>query len=152
MSLATPLVRRVCDHPGTIRSVGSSLRTSSPGVVSYKLAKQRVVDAVLDGRKDRLDVCDAQSELQRVARHHAVELSEPCPICEADELVMVTFAFGVGLPRGGRCVTDLREMQQLRRRGRPTRGFRVEVCRACWWNHLRESFPIDDVARRRLLS
>ena len=121
------------------------------GVVSYGLARQRVVNAVRDGRRDREEVCDAQSELRRVADHHAARLDEPCPICDSDQLGLVTFAFGVGLPRSGRCVTDLAELQQLRRRGRPTRGFRVEVCRSCWWNHLRESFPICDGFSSRLL-
>ncbi|NNE95937.1 MAG: DUF5318 family protein [Acidimicrobiales bacterium] len=120
--------------------------------VSYRLTRQQVVDAVLDGRRDRAEVCDAQPELRRVATHHASPLSEPCPICGSDDLGVVTFAFGPGLPNGGRCVTDIREMQRLRRRGRPTRGYRVEVCAACWWNHLRETFPISEGSRgRRLL-
>ncbi len=128
------------------------LRNSPAGVVSYKLERQRVIDSVLAGERDRNDVCDAQSELKRVATNHAAPLKDPCPICEADELGVVTFAFGLGLPSGGRCITSLREMQRLRRRGRPTRGYRVEVCRTCWWNHLRETFPIGDTAKRRLLS
>lgn len=120
-------------------------------MVSYRLARQRVIDAVNNGRRNREEVCDAQAELRRVAHHHAAPLDEPCPICQSDQLGLVTFAFGTGLPRSGRCITDLREMQQLRRRGRPTRGYRVEVCQACWWNHLRESFPITDGFSSRLL-
>ncbi len=127
------------------------LRPAAPGVVSYRLARKRVVDAVRRGHRDPLEVCDAQPELQRVADHHAFAMGEPCPICDGDQLVLVTFAFGAGLPRGGRCVTDVREMHRLKRRGQPTRGFRVEVCRACGWNHLRESFPITDGTGRRLL-
>ncbi|MFW2380541.1 MAG: DUF5318 family protein [Acidimicrobiales bacterium] len=130
-------------------AVGS--RTGNAGVVSYRLARQQVVDSVVQGRRDREEVCDAQPELQRVATHHANPLSEPCPICDASDLGVVTFAFGPGLPSGGRCVTDLREMQRLRRRGRPTRGYRVEVCRSCWWNHLRETFLISDGFRSRRL-
>jgi len=111
-------------------------------VVSYRLAKQRLVDAVKDGRSQAKDVCDAQPELRRVAHHHAAGIDEPCPICEGDDLVLVTFAFGVGLPTSGRCVSGRSEMKKLKRRGKPATFYLVEVCRQCWWNHLRESFAI----------
>lgn len=121
------------------------------GVVSYRLERQRVIDAVRSGYRDPQEVCDAQPELRRVAEHHASPMKDPCPICESEQLVMVSFAFGSGLPRGGRCITGIDEMQRLRKRNRPTVGFRVEVCRSCWWNHLRESFPISEPTRSRLL-
>ncbi|NNF54467.1 MAG: DUF5318 family protein [Acidimicrobiales bacterium] len=121
------------------------------GIVSYRLERQRVIDGVRAGYRDRLEVCDAQPELRRVANNHATAMNEPCPICEGDQLVAVSFAFGPGLPRSGRCITDVAEMQRLRARHRSTIGFRVEVCRSCWWNHLRESFPIAEGSRSRLL-
>jgi hypothetical protein len=112
-------------------------------VVSYKLARQRMVRAVEEGRRSLQEVCDAQPELRRVAHHHATPLGEPCPICDGDDLVAVTFAFGPGLPRQGRLVADSEELRGLRRRGKPSTCYSVEVCRQCWWNHLRESFALD---------
>lgn len=112
------------------------------GVVSYKLARQQTVTAYEQGRKFRREVCDAQPELRRVAHHHAQDLNEDCPICAAEGLGLVTFAFGPGLPGAGRCVTDEVQMKRLAERGRTTTCYRVEVCRTCWWNHLRESFPL----------
>lgn len=116
--------------------------SENDGVVSYRLARQRVITAVEAGHRQQHEVCDAQPELRRVAHNHATPLDEDCPICESDDLVLVTFAFGPGLPKAGRCVTDRRELMSLRRRGKPTTCYRVEVCRQCWWNHLRESFQL----------
>jgi hypothetical protein len=112
------------------------------GVVSYRLARERLVRAVEDGHTKTEDVCDAQPELRRVAHHHASNVDEPCPICHGDDLVAVLFAFGSGLPAGGRLVADNDELRVLRRRGRPATCYLIEVCRQCWWNHLRESFEI----------
>ena len=110
--------------------------------VSYRLAKQRVITAVERGTKAQHEVCDAQPELRRVAHHHSSPISEDCPICGGDDLVAVTFAFGQGLPKSGRCVADRFEYDRLRGRGKPATIYLMEVCRQCWWNHLRESFEV----------
>lgn len=122
------------------RSSNSTSRRD--GAVSYKLARQRTIAAYEQGNKLLREVCDAQPELRRVAHHHSIELSENCPICDGEGLGLVTFAFGPGLPRAGRCVSSEAEMNKLESRGRSTTCYRVEVCRQCWWNHLRESFPL----------
>lgn len=117
-------------------------KSSAPaGVVSYKLARQRLVDSFVRGRRTTEEICDAQPELRRVAHTCATRINEPCPICEGNDMVTVTFAFGPGLPKAGR-VLDPVEMRKLRRRGSPATCYLVEVCRQCWWNHLRESFAV----------
>lgn len=115
---------------------------NTTATVSYRLAKQRVVDAFEQGTRTQHEVCDAQPELRRVAHHHSVAIAEDCPICEGGDLVAVTFAFGAGLPKGGRCVADRAELDKLRRRGKPSTIYLIEVCRQCWWNHMRESFEV----------
>jgi len=112
------------------------------GVVSYKLARQRVVDALLRGDRPIETACDAQPELRRVAHNCGTLLPEPCPLCEGTDMVAVTFAFGSGLPKSGRVVVDLGEARKLRNRGRPSTWYVIEVCRQCWWNHVRESFEV----------
>ena len=112
------------------------------GVVSYRLARQRLADSVLRGDRPTESVCDAQPELRRVAHGCGTLLPEPCPLCDGSELVAVTFAFGVSLPKSGRVVADLGEARKLRNRGRPSTWYVIEVCRQCWWNHLRESFEV----------
>lgn len=118
--------------------------SAGAGVVSYRLARQHLVDEFESGRRTTAEICDAQPELRRVAHSCAQPISEPCPICEGDELVAVTFAFGPGLPKQGRVLADKAELRKLQRRGRPATCYRIEVCRQCWWNHLRESFALSD--------
>jgi hypothetical protein len=106
------------------------------------LARQRLVDAFVRGRRTTEEVCDAQPELRRVAHSCSTPLSEPCPICEGDDMVAVTFAFGAGLPKHGRVLATNADVRRLRRRGKPSTCYLIEVCRQCWWNHLRESFAV----------
>lgn len=115
---------------------------NATATVSYRLAKQRVVDAVERGVRAQHEVCDAQPELRRVAHHHSSPIKEDCPICGGGDLVAVTFAFGQGLPKSGRCVADRAEFDRLKKRGRPSTVYLIEVCRQCWWNHMRESFEV----------
>lgn len=115
---------------------------AASGVVSYRLARQRLVDAYVQGRRTTEEICDAQPELRRVAHSFGVSLDEPCPICDGDELVTVSFAFGSGLPKAGRVIADLKEARNLRTRGKPSTCYLIEVCRQCWWNHLRESYGL----------
>lgn len=111
-------------------------------MVSYRLARQRLVDAFTRGKRTTEEICDAQPELRRVAHSFGASLAEPCPICEGDDLVTVSFAFGPGLPKAGRVLADLKEMRKLRTRGKPSTCYLIEVCRQCWWNHLRESYGV----------
>jgi hypothetical protein len=110
--------------------------------VSYRLARQGVIDDVRRGRRQRHEVCDAQPELRRVADACARPLDEPCPICEESDLVVVTFAFGPGLPLGGRCLLTQGDVARLRPQASAVTCYLVEVCRSCGWNHLRASFPL----------
>jgi hypothetical protein len=126
----------------TPSSTRSGPSTDVEGVVSYRLAKQRTIDAYASGRRTTEEVCDAQPELRRVAHAFGTSLPEPCPICDGDELVAVSFAFGAGLPKAGRVLADLKEARQLRTRGKPSTCYLIEVCRQCWWNHLRESYGV----------
>ena len=121
--------------------------TSAPiGAVSYRLARERVVADVRAGRRTRTEVCDAQPELRRVVEHGADPTGDACPICDDADLVLATFAFGPGLPAGGRAVMTDDDVRRLRRRSRVTVCYVVEVCPNCWWNHLRESFTFGDRA------
>ena len=126
---------------GPLRALGRH------GTVSYRLARQGVIDDVRRGRRPRHEVCDAQPELRRVAEACARSLDEPCPICEEPELVVVTFAFGPGLPLSGRCLVTSGDVARLRRRAASVTCYLVEVCRSCGWNHLRASFPLAGAGR-----
>jgi hypothetical protein len=108
-------------------------------VVSYRLARERAIDDYAAGRRTAHEVCDAQPELRRVAHSFGAPTADPCPICDDGDLVTVSFAFGPGLPRAGRVLGTLAEVRKLQTRGKPATCYLIEVCRRCWWNHLRES-------------
>jgi len=118
------------------------------GQVTYRLARNAVVSEYQKGRLSRLDVCDAHPELVRAAAGVGEPTEEQCPICEEHNVVLVSYAFGPGLPASGRCVATKAE---LARASRASTGelacYVVEVCPACRWNHLAHTFVV--VAGRR---
>ena len=114
-----------------------------PGEIDYRLERQRILASYRAGGQTTLQVCDAQDELVRNAEHCGTPVPEPCPVCEADALVHVTYAFGARLPSSGRCMTSLAELQRLSRRRTPVTAYVVEVCRDCRWNHLVRSYLLN---------
>ncbi len=125
-------------RPGPLLGVPTS---PSGGRVEYLLARNAVVREFNKGRLSRLDVCDAHPELLRAARNLGVPLDDPCPVCEGDGHVEVTFVFGSRLPSGGRCVATRAELGRYWRRKDPVVCYVVEVCRECSWNHLLRMYP-----------
>src|SRR3954468_20580546 len=66
----------------------------SAGHIDYRLARRHLVNEYKRGRLSRRDLCDAHPELMRAATHMGQATDEPCPICEEDDLVLVSFVFG----------------------------------------------------------
>lgn len=126
-------------RPDAVRGASSD---GLPGQVDYRLARQHLINEYRRGRLSRVDVCDAHPELIR----NAVELGEasprPCPICEGDDLVLVTYVFGPRLPSHGRCISSKQELAKLSRSARELAAYVVEVCRECSWNHLARAFSL----------
>lgn len=112
------------------------------GEIDYRLARQSIINQYRGGRLARHEVCDAHPELRRNATNLGLATDRPCPICEATEMVMVTYVFGPRLPASGRCLSTKGELGKLARRSGNFTGYVVEVCRACWWNHLMRSFSL----------
>jgi hypothetical protein len=116
--------------------------TGETGVIDYRLARQQVIQQFRKGRLSRLDVCDAHPELRRAAAAASQPSSEPCPICEDENVNLVTYAFGPRLPAHGRCITNARELAKLSRGRVQVACYVVEVCPACAWNHLTRVFHV----------
>lgn len=113
----------------------------APGRVEYWLMRESTVREFRRGRLGRLDVCDAQPELLRVARNLGRQTSTACPICEEAQLVHVSFAFGPRLPASGRALSP-GELGTLVRHRDGLACYVVEVCTECSWNHLLRMFPV----------
>jgi hypothetical protein len=124
-------------RPEAIR--GHGLQTPG-GVIDYRLARMGVVSEYRKGRLAKHEVCDAHPELRRAAQHASEPTQQECPICEDDHIVLVTYAFGTGLPAQGRCITEKGELAKLTKGKRQIATYVVEVCPSCSWNHLAKTF------------
>ena len=130
---------------------GSSLRPEAfgrapfrTGQIDYRLARRHTIAEFHRGRLSRLDVCDAHPELLRAAKNIGEQTTRECPICEDADLVLVSFAFGPGLPASGKCVATTAELAKLAKRRRDVACYVVEVCPECSWNHLARTYTLGD--------
>jgi hypothetical protein len=113
---------------------GNAVRSGAG--IDYRLAREATLTAWREGDLSTSQVCDAQRELRRNAEFCGVDLATPCPVCEGEALVEVTYVFGPRLPKHGRCVTSEKEMARIAARKSTSQGYVVEVCTGCGWNHL----------------
>ena len=118
------------------------------GEVDYRLSRQRVLRQYEGGRLGRHDVCDAHPELMRAARAEGRSTRRTCPICGDEELVLVSYAFGRGLPKGGAAVRSKADVARLARKAGEIACYVVEVCPGCAWNHLEKAFSVGSPAAR----
>ena len=130
--------------PAAVRGVSPT----GPGEIDYRLARQAVISEYRKGRLAQHEVCDAHPELRRAAEQVGEPTSQLCPICEAGNVVLVSYVFGPRLPAFGRCVTTKSELRSLAKRSGTFSCYVVEVCPACSWNHLARTFLLDPAGRR----
>jgi Family of unknown function (DUF5318) len=105
--------------------------------VDYTLARRSVLRDLRTGKRDRLDVCDAQPELLRAARNLGEPVEGDCPVCGATSLVVVSYVYGDALRRSnGRCIETPDELAKLDAAHEEFSRYVVEVCVECRWNHL----------------
>jgi len=132
------------------RGVRGGVSSSLPGEIDYRLTRKSVISEFKKGRLARHDVCDAHPELVRAARNNVgEESSEPCPICEEANVVLVSYVFGPGMPAHGKCVATREELARLGRDGDELACYVVEVCPKCSWNHLARTFLVTPSRSRR---
>jgi hypothetical protein len=112
------------------------------GVVDHQLARRMIVNEVKRGRISRDSVCDAHPELIRAARNIGEASKTLCPICEEVNVALVTYVFGHGLPKHGKCITDKSDIIKLQRTGHEYAAYVVEACPSCRWHHLLRVLPI----------
>lgn len=112
------------------------------GTVDYRLARQTLLNEFRKGRIARHEVCDAHPELVRAAKGYHEATSIECPVCEEEQVVLVKYVFGPYLPKHGRCVRDRAELAKVTRRKGTYTCYVVEVCPACSWNHLAQTFEV----------
>ena len=111
------------------------------GRIDYRMQRRALLRDVAEGRRTREDVCDAHPDLLRAGVHIGTPVADDCPVCEADQLTQVSYVFEgkEQRTRGGRAVPRESLARQAERYG-DLRVYTVEVCTACHWHHLVESF------------
>ena len=124
--------------------------SSGPGraVVDHRLERLALINEVRRGRLRREQVCDAHPELIRAAKNLGAPSSVLCPICEAQNLVLVTYVFGPRLPSHGRCVATKADLAQFDGRSEDLDAYVVEACTSCRWHHLLRVLPLGGKTKR----
>ncbi|CAN5722089.1 DUF5318 domain-containing protein [soil metagenome] len=112
------------------------------GIIDHRLERRALINEYRRGRLRQDQVCDAHPELIRAATNVGTETTNPCPICEEQQLRLVTYVFGPRLPAHGKCVTTAREMAALNRRCDELAAYIVEACIECSWHHLLRVLPV----------
>lgn len=115
---------------------------TAPGSIDYRFARRRTLYQYRAGELTVEDVCDAHSELMRVAMNCSQKSSAKCPVCAERSLRLVRYVFGPRLPAGGRVVASRTEMRRYGEKSGDFRCYTVEVCERCRWNHLLQVEPI----------
>jgi len=115
------------------------------GVIDHRLARRHLINEFRRGRLRQDQVCDAHPELIRAARNVGSPASIACPICEVDQLRLVTYVFGPRLPAHGRCVSTAEELAKLNARPDELTAYVVEACTECRWHHLLRVIPVGRV-------
>ena len=118
------------------------------GIVDHRLARRALINEFKRGRISKDTVCDAHPELIRAARNVGEPTDTPCPICAEVNVVLLTYVFGHGLPKHGKCLTDKREVEKLQRQPHDYAAYVVEACPSCRWHHLLRVLPIAGRRRR----
>jgi len=109
-------------------------------VIDYTLAKRAVLKGVQHGLLARTEICDAHPELKRAAKHVGEKASAPCPVCDNEDMRLLTYVFGDGLKDNNGRVWKLQEGLQMAATHPGAACYVVEVCLDCSWNHLSEAF------------
>ena len=110
--------------------------------VSYRLLREAAVKEAKRNPLMREDFRDAHPMLLRAARSVGVPADGMCPLCDAERLVWVKYAFGPRLPAEGRCLENAADEERLARRVGVFTCRVVEVCCACAWNYLVRSYTV----------
>jgi hypothetical protein len=111
------------------------------GRIDYRMQRRAVLRDVVDGLHAVQDVRDAHPDLVRAGTHIGSVAREDCPLCHEPQLRYVTYVFRDRDARtqGGRAVPHDSLPEQLDRYG-DLSVYTVEVCLACHWHHLVESY------------
>src|SRR6476620_288015 len=79
--------------------VAGRTAATTMGVVDYTLAKRALLREFKRGLRSRTEICDAHPELLRAARYLGADATQPCPVCDRDELRLLAYVYADGMDR-----------------------------------------------------
>lgn len=120
-------------------------------VIDYALQRRSTLEALKrPGRSlARHDACDADPLLIRAAKYHGEPASGPCPVCESNEMVVLSYVFGDQLGQYSGRIKRTAELEEMAHEFGEFKVVVVEVCPACGWNHMILSYLLGDGRKRK---
>lgn len=88
------------------------------------------------------EACDAHPHLLLAAQNYGSPSPAPCPVCRRDGVRIVRFVYGDELGQSAGQARSAGELERMDEVVDAVSVYLVEVCAACKWNHLIESFVI----------
>lgn len=112
--------------------------------VDHALSRRRTLSQLVLAATGSSDALDPHPDLIRAAQHHGEPNGENCPWCKSDGLVILRYVFSDELgPFSGRIKSPV-ELHDMASEFGFLDVYVVEVCPACRWNHLRETYVLGD--------
>ncbi len=118
-------------------------------VVDHSLSRKA---AILDFKRTGgigSDARDAHPYLIRAAKWHGEVTDRVCPLCDAVDLVELTYVYSKELGAFSGRIHARDEIGELAQNHGVLRVFVVEVCQGCHWNHVVTSYVVGDGIPRR---
>ncbi|QAU53385.1 hypothetical protein CPELA_10715 [Corynebacterium pelargi] len=104
--------------------------------INYLWLRNKTLAQFRAGYIRRQDVCDAEFLLQASAHHHGRPAGYACPICQSEDLRIVTWVYGEALGRASGSARTAEEVAGMLQVGEQCSIHDVEVCPNCRWNQL----------------
>lgn len=119
--------------------------------VDYALQRRHTLEGLRRRQRtlDGSDVCDADPLLVRAALHHGERSAATCPICSADRVLNLNYAFGEQLGQYSGRIKSTAELEAMESEYGEFKVCVVEVCVECRWNHMIASYLLGDGVKRR---
>ena len=117
------------------------------------MQRRALLAQVHAGRVGVTEVCDADPYLLRAAKFHGQPSEVTCPVCRKESLTQVSWVFGDELKHVSGSARTPDELVRMATLFEEFNVHVVEVCGACSWNHLVQSYVLgtgmDDRRPRR---
>ena len=122
-------------------------------VIDYALQRRSTLETLRrPGRHlARPDACDADPMLVRAAKHHGESSDLPCPVCGKPELTTLRYVFGDQLGQYSGRIKATRELDEMAHEFGEFKVAVVEVCLACRWNFMIQTYLLGDGVKRKPL-